>query len=133
LQNQQADVALNSILQSHAMQNPSAKLSADGRTLIKDVQDVVSQAKFLLLAKNQGELLQDFVWQSQKIGKEPIPVNWDNASAPDKEAARQHGQQASEGFKTLGKLLITNGEFRKLCKIFLLFQEMLRLTTISSE
>lgn len=112
--NQQADVALNSFLQSHAMQNASAKLSADGRTLVKDVQDVVSQAKFLLLAKNEGELLQDFIWQSQKIGKEPIPVNWDQSAAPDKEAARQHGQQALEGFKTLGKLIITNGEFRKL-------------------
>ena len=80
---------------------------------MKDVRDVVEQAKILLLGKNQGDLLQDFIWQSQHI-------NGGNSGAPgapvDKETAKQHGNEALEGLRTLGTLMITNGQFRKLCK-----------------
>jgi hypothetical protein len=92
---------------------PSNELSAEGKALVNDVQDVVEQAKILLLSKNQGDLLQDFIWQSQHIngGSAGVP------GAPvDKETAKQHGNQALEGFRTLGTLMITNGQFRKLCE-----------------
>jgi len=32
----------------------------------------------------------------------------------DKSTAQQHGNQALDGFRTLGTLLISNGQFRKL-------------------
>ena len=118
LQNEQIDIALNSFLASRAMTSPSKDLSAEGRALVKDTQDVVEQAKVLLLSKNQGDLLQDFIWQSQKIdgGNTGLP------GAPvDKETAKQHGNEALEGFRTLGTLMITNGQFRKLCKFNKLF------------
>jgi hypothetical protein len=113
LQNEQIDVALNSFLKSRPMANPSKKLSAEGRALVADFRSVVEQAKYLLLTKNEGNLLQDFIWQSQKIegGNVTLP------GAPvDKETAKQHGNEALEGFRTLGTLIITNGQFRKLCK-----------------
>jgi hypothetical protein len=113
MQNEQIDVALNSFLASRALTNPSNKLSAEGKVLLKDVRDVVEKAKVLLLSKNQGDVLQDFIWQAQKIegGNSGLP------GAPvDKETAKQHGNQAMEGFRTLGTLLITNGQFRKLCE-----------------
>ena len=93
------------------MRNPSKKLSTEGQQLVGDLRDVIEKAKILLLTKNQGNLLQDFIWQTQAIGS-------GNASMPnaplDKDTAKQHGQQALEGLRTLGELLITNGQFRKL-------------------
>lgn len=68
----------------------------------------------MLLSKNQGDLLQDFIWQSQHI-------DGGNASVPgapvDKETAQKHGNEALEGLRTLGTLIISNGQFRKLCKL----------------
>jgi len=86
-------------------------LSAEGKGLVKDVRDVVEQAKHLILSKNEGNLLQDFIWQAQQLegGDATRPV------APvDSETARQHGNQTLEGFRTLGTLIVTNGQFRKL-------------------
>ncbi|KAH8668267.1 hypothetical protein BGZ60DRAFT_487882 [Tricladium varicosporioides] len=109
--NEQIDIALNSFLASRPIANPSKKLSPEGRALVADFRDVVEQAKYLLLTKNEGNLLQDFIWQSQKIdgGNAALP------GAPiDKETAQQHGNEALEGLRTLGTLLISNGQFRKL-------------------
>lgn len=113
LQNKQCDVALNSALSSKALTSPPEKLSSDGKVLIKDLRNVIDQAKKLLLTKNEGELLQDFIWQAQHItagdAKRPnLPVG--------KEDGKQDGNKTLEGLKTLGTLLITNGEFRKIRK-----------------
>lgn len=81
--------------------------------MVGDFRDVVEQAKHLLLTKNEGNLLQDFIWQSQKVdgGNAAVP------GAPiDKDTAKQHGNEALEGLRTLGTLIISNGQFRKLCK-----------------
>lgn len=113
-QNQQIDVALNSALASKSLASPSKKLSAEGQKLVQDFREVIEQAKFLLLTKNQGNLLQDFIWQTQQI-------SGGNASLPgapvDKDTAKQHGNQALDGLRTLGTLLISNGQFRKLRKL----------------
>jgi len=114
LQNEQIDVAINSFVDKSFMRNPSKKLSPEGQALVLDFRDVVEQAKYLVLTKNSGNLLQDFAWQAQSLdgGKAAVP------RAPvDKEAARQHDNQALEGLRTLGTLIISNGQFRKLCKI----------------
>lgn len=91
---------------------PSKKLSPEGQKLVGDLKEVVEAAKILLLTKNDGNLLQDFIWQTQQItgGSAITP------SAPiDRDTARQHGNEALEGLRTLGTLLISNGQFRKLC------------------
>jgi hypothetical protein len=111
LQNKQCDVALNSALSSKALSSPSSELSSEGKVLIKDLRNVIEQAKLLLLTKNEGELLQDFIWQAQQITagdvKGPnLPVS--------KETGQQDANKALEGLKTLGTLMITNGEFRKI-------------------
>ncbi|KAK3322207.1 hypothetical protein B0H66DRAFT_574522 [Apodospora peruviana] len=109
--NDQIDVALNSFLESRALANPSEKLSPEGRALVGDVRDVVKQSKHLLLSKNEGNLIQDFIWQTQQF--DPKAVNVPGAPV-DKDTAQQHGNQALEGLRTLGTLIITNGQFRKL-------------------
>ncbi|GAB7363979.1 hypothetical protein MBLNU230_g4540t1 [Neophaeotheca triangularis] len=111
--NKQIDVAMNSAMASKPLAQPSNKLSTEGQQLVGDLKDVIEQAKVLLLTKNNGNLLQDFIWQTQGIGagdaqKPGAPV--------DKDTARQHGLQAKEGLRTLGQLVITNGQFRKLLK-----------------
>ena len=110
-QNKQIDVALNSALASPALAKPSPKLSEEGQKLVADLQEVIKQAKYLLLTKNEGNLLQDFIWQTQHLsgGDAKLP-----GAPTDKETAQQHGNQALEGLRTLGTLLISNGQFRKL-------------------
>ncbi|OTA60056.1 hypothetical protein K449DRAFT_415349 [Hypoxylon sp. EC38] len=109
--NEQIDVALNSFLQSRALASPSERLSPEGRELVADFKEVVTQAKKLLLSKNEGNLLQDFIWQTQQF--DPNAVSVPNAPV-DKDTAKQHGDKALEGLRTLGTLIITNGQFRKL-------------------
>ncbi|CEO60108.1 hypothetical protein PMG11_04749 [Penicillium brasilianum] len=120
--NKQCDVALNSALSSKALSSPSNELSSEGKVLIKDLRNVIEQAKLLLLTKNEGELLQDFIWQAQQI-------NAGDVKAPGVPVSKEDGQQdankALEGLKTLGTLLITNGEFRKiLSDAFVLIRDM---------
>lgn len=104
---------MNSALEWGPMQRPSNKLSAEGHTLVADLRDVIEKAKVMLLTKNEGNLLQDFIWQTQDISAEG--VNGPNAPL-DKDTAKQHGREALDGLRTLGELIITNGQFRKLCK-----------------
>ncbi|KAL9086508.1 MAG: hypothetical protein Q9165_007124 [Trypethelium subeluteriae] len=109
--NKQIDVALNSALESKPLATPSKKLSTEGQQLVGDLRDVIEKAKVLLLTKNEGNLLQDFIWQTQQIdlsgaSKPGVPV--------DSDTARQHGNEALEGLRTLGTLIISNGQFRKL-------------------
>jgi len=111
--NQQIDVALNSALASRALSKPSTRLSSEGKVLISDLRDVIEKAKNLLLTKNEGELLQDFIYRAQHI--DGGAAKGATIAAPtDKETAQQHGNQALDGLKTLGTLLISNGQFRKL-------------------
>ncbi|OAQ96424.1 hypothetical protein LLEC1_03788 [Akanthomyces lecanii] len=111
--NDQIDVALNSFLQSDALTKPNTKLSADGKLLVEDTREVVRLAKNLLLSKNDGNLIQDFIWQTTQF--DPKAVQGPNAPV-SKDAAQKDGEEALQGLRTLGTLLITNGQFRKLLK-----------------
>jgi hypothetical protein len=110
--NKQIDVALNSALESKALsKRPNSKLSSEGQNLLADLKEVIRQAKHLLLSKNEGNILQEFIWDTQNL-------DGNNANLPgapiDKDTARQHGDQALDGLKTLGRLVLSNGQFRKL-------------------
>lgn len=80
---------------------------------MQDLRNVIEQAKKMLLTKNHGELLQDFIWQAQQITA--VDVNAPNVPV-SKEDSKQDANRALDGLKTLGTLLITNGEFRKIRK-----------------
>jgi Family of unknown function (DUF5923) len=78
------------------------------------LRNVIEQAKLLVLSKNQDNLLQEFIWETQHISTDGTQL----PSAPvDKETAKAHGNEALEGLRTLGTLIITNGQFRKLRKL----------------
>jgi hypothetical protein len=93
------------------MKNPSEKLSVEGQRLVHDFRDVVEQAKVLLLTKNEGDILQDFIWQTQQL--DVADTSLPNVPV-DKATAKQHGNQVLEGLRTLGTLIITNGMSPKL-------------------
>ena len=81
-----------------------------------DLRNVIDAAKKMLLVKNEGELLQDFVWQAQKVSAGNTNSQRPAGLPVDKEAGQQDASKAIDGLKTLGTLMITNGEFRKLRK-----------------
>ena len=111
--NQQIDVAMNSALATKSLTNPPSTLSREGQHLVKDLRNVIEQAKILFLSKNEGNLIQDFTWQTRHIGQGDA----NGVKSPvSRDTAEQHGREALEGLRTLGELLITNGQFRKLCK-----------------
>ncbi|KAL2271494.1 hypothetical protein VTJ83DRAFT_865 [Remersonia thermophila] len=112
--NEQIDVALNTFLESKSLAVPSEKLSPEGRELVKEFREVVTQAQYLLLCKNEGNLLQDFIWQTKQF--DPTALTPPPDAPVNKELAQHHGNQALEGLRTLGTLIITNGQFRKLLK-----------------
>jgi hypothetical protein len=102
---------MNSALAHKALNSPSKKLSPEGQKLVGDLKTVIEQAKVLLLTKNEGNLLQDFIWQAEQITGADTSL----PGAPvDKDTAKQHGNEALDGLRTLGTLLISNGQFRKL-------------------
>ncbi|KAF5000201.1 hypothetical protein FGRMN_2015 [Fusarium graminum] len=120
--NDQIDVALSSFLNSRALSGRHEKLSSEGQELVKDAADAIKQAKHLLLSKNEGNLIQDFIWQTTQFDAKN--VNTPNAPI-SKDTAKQDGDQALEGLRTLGQLLITNGQFRKLLSdATVLFRDM---------
>ncbi|KAK5635980.1 hypothetical protein RRF57_011692 [Xylaria bambusicola] len=96
--NDQIDVALNSFISSRALSNPSKRLSPEGRELVAEFVDVVKQAKNLLLSKNEGNLLQDFIWQTRQFDASTISIP---DSPVTKEQVKQHGDKALEGLRTL--------------------------------
>lgn len=113
LQNKQIDRGLNSILLSRPLSNPSPKLSAQSREIVEDFREVIANAKNLILVKNEGNLIQEFFWDVAN-------TDYSGVQRPQgimgREAVKDHGQQTAEGLKTLGTLIVTNGQFRKLCK-----------------
>lgn len=103
---------MNSALAWKPLANPPSSLSREGQHLCADLRDVIEKAKVLLLSKNQGDLIQDFTWQTRNTGSGAAG----GVSAPvDKDTAKQHANEAGQSLRTLGELLITNGQFRKLC------------------
>lgn len=79
---------------------------------MQDLRNVIEEAKKLLLSKNDGQLLQEFIWSAGAMSKDEVDGRANVGVTKD--SAKQDGQTALEGLKTLGTLLVTNGQFRKL-------------------
>ncbi|PWW79590.1 hypothetical protein C7212DRAFT_170056 [Tuber magnatum] len=112
--NEQIDVALSSLTNHRKLRSPNDNLSAEGKVILEDFRTVVEEAKRLILIKNHDQIFQEFIWNTTQLGVKGGP----QTSAPDapisKETANRDAEQAQAGFRTLGQLIITNGEFRKL-------------------
>ena len=97
--------------------------------MVKDLRDIIEQAKWLLLSKNDGQVLQEFIWavtngakenkdlfkKDDKEKKEEPTTEKEEKPATDEDGKpTKSSEQVLEGLKTLGNLIVTNGEFRKL-------------------
>lgn len=103
---------MNSVLQKHWLTHPSKRLSREGQELVGDLRDVIEKAKTLLLVKNEGNLLQDFIWQCQHIdgGSAGAPGSGTVSTGE----AKRDAEKTKDSLKDLGQLIISNGQFRKL-------------------
>ncbi|OJD27337.1 hypothetical protein ACJ73_01271 [Blastomyces percursus] len=112
--NKQIDIALNSLLASGALSSPPDNLSSDGHALVKDLRDVIENAKRLILVKNEGNLIQELIWDLEHIGE--LTTMQTPEVSVDRDTAKQDRTRAAEGLQTLATLLVTNGQFRKLLR-----------------
>lgn len=101
---------MNSALASDMLANPSKELSREGRSLVQDFREVIKNAQVLLLSKNHRESIQKFIYYCTEADP--------SASTPNApisgDRAKRDGDRALESLKTLGTLIVTNGQFRKL-------------------
>ena len=118
--NKQINVALTSAVESNMLANPSKQLSLEGQALVKDLRDVIDSVKYLWLKKNYNEELQNFLFHTVQTSTTP------NVNAPlSKDQVKEHGDQALQDLVALGRLLVTNGQFRKLLEdVILLARDM---------
>ncbi|KAK4699364.1 hypothetical protein P7C70_g6896, partial [Phenoliferia sp. Uapishka_3] len=110
--NAQIDQTLDYVLNHSPVE--TSKLSKDGKVLIKDFQNIIHTAKEIVKVKNQDELVQNFLYHSRKIDTDKAKVNVNTPANKDDMSA--DADQALEHLRTLGKLIFTNSEARKLLK-----------------
>lgn len=86
---------------------------------------LIETARQMVMQKNQDELFQKFLWATRETDNSKINPGKHVDTPVNKEQAKSEGDEALQHLKTLGKLIITNGEFRKVCKdISLLSREV---------
>lgn len=112
--NKQIDVALSSLTAHKKLRTPNEKLSPEGRVLLDDFRNVVEEAKRLLLVKNHDQALQEFVWATTTLGQKGGPQTTTPGAPVNKDTVNRDAEKATNGLNTLGRLMITNGQFRKL-------------------
>lgn len=102
--NDQLEALLNDVI--FRMKNPNERLSPEGQNLLKELTEVAEKGKMLLRTKNRNEEIQNFI----SLANTPL----------------KSGDESVEQLKTLGSLLITNSQFRKLLNdLVLLARDML--------
>ncbi|KAI5819550.1 hypothetical protein BZA77DRAFT_275970 [Pyronema omphalodes] len=112
--NKQIDVALTSFLNHNKLKNPNNQLSSEGKKILQDFRTVVEEAKRLILLKNHDQALQEFIWHTTQLGQNGVSSAGTPNAPVSKDQANSDAQKSLEGIKTLGQLIITNGQFRKL-------------------
>ncbi|GAA5833009.1 hypothetical protein JCM3766R1_000397 [Sporobolomyces carnicolor] len=93
-----------------------SKLSKDGKDLVEDFRDIIRIAKQIVVEKNDDELLQNFIYHTTKVQTPSAEQIKNVNTATSQQEMQADGEQAVEHLRTLGKLIFTNSEFRKLLK-----------------
>ncbi|GAA6030366.1 hypothetical protein JCM8097_009074 [Rhodosporidiobolus ruineniae] len=93
-----------------------SKLSKDGKTLVEDVRNIIRTLKEIIVEKNDDEAIQSFIYHTRKVSTPSLSQVKDVSTGTDKNQMQNDGNQAVEHLRTLGKLIWTNAEARKLLK-----------------
>lgn len=92
-----------------------SRLSPDGKLLISDFQAIIDTARTMVAVKNKDELFQQFLYHTRDVDYSKGSLK--NINTPlNKDDAGRDAQLAAEHLRTLGKLIFTNSEFRKILK-----------------
>ncbi|KAF7314973.1 hypothetical protein MIND_00011400 [Mycena indigotica] len=92
------------------------KLSFEGRKLVNDIRDILTTLSSLIREKNDGEILQRFVWATRGVDTATLTPSDDDKTKgkEDVAKAKRDAQEASHHLRTLLSLILTNAEMRKL-------------------
>ncbi|GAA6017008.1 hypothetical protein JCM10207_001455 [Rhodosporidiobolus poonsookiae] len=93
-----------------------SKLSKDGKTLVEDFREIIRVLKQVVTEKNDDELLQNFFYHTRQTNTPSLQSVKDVSTGTDKGQMKDDANQAVEHLRTLGKLIFTNSEARKLLK-----------------
>lgn len=107
--NKQIDTALTSFTNHTKLENPNQNLSDEGKVILQDFRNVVEEAKRLLLTKNYDESLQEFIWNTTQLGVKGGPQTDTPGLPVTGDSASRDAQEAKNGLRVLGELIITNG------------------------
>ncbi|BGP41732.1 hypothetical protein JCM10449v2_005723 [Rhodotorula kratochvilovae] len=92
------------------------KLSKDGQTLVEDTRDVIRVLREFVVEKNDDELLQNFIYHTRSVRPPSLQDVKNVSTGTDKGQMQGDADQAVTHLRTLGKLIFTNSEARKLLK-----------------
>ncbi|KAI9441014.1 hypothetical protein H4582DRAFT_2074783 [Lactarius indigo] len=114
--NQQIDAALKYVL-DHSLVDQD-RLSSDGHKLIQDGRDIIETARLIVREKNADEIFQNFMWninyeELSSVKKDPSEV-----LPADKSKVKDDAHEAARHLRTLGNLVVTNREVRKILADF---------------
>ncbi|GAA5986554.1 hypothetical protein JCM11641_003673 [Rhodosporidiobolus odoratus] len=112
--NQQSVQALDYVINNSPIDE--SKLSKDGKGLVEDTRDIIRVLKQIVQEKNEDELIQNFIYHTRKTSPPGINDLKNVSTGTDKGQMQDHADQAVEHLRTLGKLIFTNSEARKLLK-----------------
>ncbi|KAG0339395.1 hypothetical protein BG000_002208 [Podila horticola] len=113
--NEQIDHFLVMASNSPSLEARTHMLSADGKSLYKDFQELLRTTRGIVYEKNEQELFQNFIYHCRAAGDS---VASRNAVAPDLDLGVSNRRIKKEGKETLdsmiavAKLVTTNADFR---------------------
>ncbi|KAI1321580.1 hypothetical protein EDD11_003060 [Mortierella claussenii] len=112
--NEQIDHFLAMAQQSPALEARAHMLSADGRALYKDFQELMRTTRGIVYEKNEQELFQNFIYHctqaSDSVAAQTSSPNMDIGVSPNK--AKKEGKETLDNMVAVAKLVTTNSEFR---------------------
>ncbi|KAH9952567.1 hypothetical protein BGW80DRAFT_1420325 [Lactifluus volemus] len=115
--NQQIDAALQYVI-THSPVDQD-QLSPEGRKLIQDCRDIIETARLIIQEKNADELFQGFMWNTNSVDLDVAKKEDPKKVLPvEKSKVQDDGRQAARHLRTLGNLIATNSEVRKILSDF---------------
>lgn len=93
---------------------PIEQLSPDGQALVQDSRDIINTMRELIMQKNAGEMLQNFIWHTRDVKLDQAKKDPNDILPIDQEKAKNDTQTALHHLRTLLSLVFTNSEVRKL-------------------
>ncbi|KAF8492864.1 hypothetical protein F5888DRAFT_1728342 [Russula emetica] len=114
--NDQIDSALRYVLEQSPVDQD--QLSPEGRKLIQDCRDIIETARIIVREKNSDELFQNFLWNTSSVDLTNARKDPNEVLPVEKSKVQDDRHQAARHLRTLGDLIATNSEVRKILSDF---------------